>query len=144
MHICHIIPWSNILVEDCGCLIIVVWDEANLYSRDSKVCSISCACKHVYDYNTIIYKICCSTAFLVYPIGEGGEANASHRPSSGSVPKGKCVQPTIFCVCVQGFPLKIWKVPSTIRCGTGTSLVMITHWMEVRRRWWGGGQWCTV
>ena len=39
-----------------------------------------------------------------------------------------------YFVCVQGFPLKIWKVPSTIRCGTGTSLVMITHWMEVRRR----------
>ena len=30
-----------------------------------------------------------------------------------------------YFVCVQGFPQKIGKVPSTIRCGTGTSLVMI-------------------
>ena len=58
--------------------------------------------------------ICCSTAFLVYPSGEGGvypsgeggeaNKNASHPspgPSSGSVPEGKCVQPTIiFCVSV--------------------------------------------
>ena len=69
------------------------------------VCVRACVRARVWCW-ILLYKICCSTAFQVYPSGEGGEANTSHPspgPSSGSVPEGKCVQPTIFCVCVQVF-----------------------------------------
>ena len=67
---------------------------------------------HVYEYNIIIitYKICCSTAFLVYPVAREVRSALStpESPTHAVSPSLRMFNPPYF-VCVQGFPLKFWK-----------------------------------